>query len=389
MKLKSFNQYLTESNNSTEYFQPHYFTLPYSIPEDRFEGGLLKSNTARKTRNRRLFSEDKAQYSSLDEFLEKNPIGKIEKSIMTEINKVIKFINNNKLTGKLLAAEFNQEMDFSEYLHEILENPNEDIPLGIIETDLPFSTFSIRVDYDIYKNIPVFTFWYDGDIFYYYGIFTLESNDVLGSGEFHTYITSTELIDYLFYETVWRAAVFELTYLNIEPDLINISDLDFDELSEIADDPNYSNQIVKDYFNKNFIKLLKNWIKTNSPLLSNKEKPKFTYDTIPPYGKMSFPGDSSKLLDMSCGASGRDELGRDYLVRLLNLRRAEDSDYNIYLAIKFTYNEKGITEIKSTEYSTPTGWTNLIWKPLTQTEVNTLYFIDKKGNPIWIANLMS
>ena len=42
MKLKNFNQYLTESVNSTIYFQPHYFNLPYSIPEDRFKDGLLK-----------------------------------------------------------------------------------------------------------------------------------------------------------------------------------------------------------------------------------------------------------------------------------------------------------------------------------------------------------
>jgi len=387
MKLKNFNQYLTESVNSTTYFQPHYFNLPYSIPEDRFKDGLLKSNTYRKTSNSRSFSESKSTYSSIDEFLEKNPIAKIEKSIMAEVNKVIKFINNNKLTGKELDASFSQEMEFSEYLDEILETPEEDIPFGIIETGLPFSTFSIRVDYDIYKNIPVFTFWYDGDLFYYYGVFTLESNDVSGSGENHTYITSTELIDYLFYETVWRAAVSELNYLSIEPVSVNVKDEEFDRLSEITNDPNYSNQIVKNYFDKNFIQLLKRWIKNDDPTSEDTQGIKFNYKILEEFTHMSFPGDAGTVLSASSGPYEFASSGKNsFIIRLLSFWDKED----MYLAIRFIFNSQdGLISIESADYSTSDDWNKVDWKQLTQAEINTLYVFDKRGKAVWIQNLMN
>jgi hypothetical protein len=387
MKLKNFNQYLTESVNSTTYFQPHYFNLPYSIPEDRFKDGLLKSNTYRKTSNSRSFSESKSTYSSIDEFLEKNPIAKIEKSIMAEVNKVIKFINNNKLTGKELDASFSQEMEFSEYLDEILETPEEDIPFGIIETGLPFSTFSIRVDYDIYKNIPVFTFWYDGDLFYYYGVFTLESNDVSGSGENHTYITSTELIDYLFYETVWRAAISELKYLGIEPVSVNVKDEEFDRLSEITNDPNYSNQIVKNYFDKNFIQLLKRWIKNDDPTSEDTQGIKFNYKILEEFTHMSFPGDAGTVLSASSGPYEFASSGKNsFIIRLLSFWDKED----MYLAIRFIFNSQdGLISIESADYSTSDDWNKVDWKQLTQAEINTLYVFDKRGKAVWIQNLMN
>lgn len=376
--FKTFEQFVFENMNSLLKFTPQYFNEPYSIPEDRFENGLLKSNIYRKTKIGRSLQPSEAKYRSINEFFEKNPISKVEKDILAEVNKVIKFIKNNKLTGKEVDASFEQEVELSEYLKALQEYPNEDLLLGIIYTNLPFYSFAIRVDYDIYKNIPVFTFWYDGDLFYYYGIFTLEENDVSGSGEMHTYITSSEFIDYLFYETVWRAAFNELSQLNIEASSINISDSEFERITETSKDPNYSKPVVNDYFDKNFIKVLKNWIKTENPVLSNKKKAKFNYDTIPPFGKMSFPGDSSKILSMSMGPAGS-----EYTIRLLEIIK------NSYLAIKISYNERGITKIESGEYSTLIPWDKVDWKPLTQSEVDSLYFIDSRGNIKWIKNLMS
>jgi hypothetical protein len=377
IKLKNFNQFLLESKNMGLPFKPYYFSLPYSIPENRFENDLLKSNTSRKTRARRLFNTKEAKYSSLIEFLKKNSIDKVEKSIIAEINKVVKFINNNKLTGKLLNASFDQEMNFSKYLEEILENPEEDILFGIISTNLPFSQFAIRIDYDIYKNIPVFTFWHDGDLFYYYGVFTLESNDVLGSGETHTYITANEVIDYLFYDFIWRATFNELYQMGVTPDKLNFSESEFYSLAEA--DINDNKPIVNNYFDKRFVKILRNWIETGNPYLTTSKKLKFDYYTIPIFGLMSFPGDPGRVLKMSIGPQSF-----DYTVRLLQLEK-EDT----YLAIKFRYNEKGLILIESGEFSTITGWNKVDWKKLNQNEIDTLYFINDNGNPTWIKNLIN
>ena len=198
-----------------EVFHPNYFNLPYVIPEDRFRDGLLKNidNRSGQSLTKQTLSSDHAAYPNKESFLEDVSISTIETGVYSIINRVIKFIENNPLTGKTIKAEYLSNNSISEYLESGL---NEDINLGTIETNLPFSTFDIRVDYDIYKNIPVFTFWADGDLFYYYTIFTLEPNDVIGSGEFHTYITADEFINSLFYETVWRAAISEIYEMDDE-----------------------------------------------------------------------------------------------------------------------------------------------------------------------------
>ena len=308
-----------------------------------------------------------------DEFFAKNPINIVEKKLLTEINKVVKFISNNPLTGKKANPSFSQNLSLVKYLDAVTNE--EDESFGTIETDLPFS--KIRVDYDIYKDIPVFTFWHDGDLFYYYGVFTLESNDVTGSGELHTYITIKEVIDYLFYDYIWRAAFNELAQMGIESIELGFSESEFDDLADA--DINDSKQVVDNYFDKRFVKMLHRWIETGDPTPSTGKKLKFDYDTIPSFGMMSFPGNSGRLLKMSQGPTSD-----TYTVRLLLL----DSEYT-YLAVKFNYDKSGITSIESGEFSTDYGWAAVNWKPLNADEVNTLYFIDDKGRTVWVKNLIN
>lgn len=382
MKIKSFDQFILVLENANKAFIPKYFSLPYFIPEDRFEGGLLKSNTNRKTSNSREIkdSSNSSKYSNISDFFAKESIQKIEKKILSEINRVVKFISNNKLTGQILEAEFEQSSSLSEYLKDL--NSNEDVAFGTITTNLPFSTFFIRVDYDVYKNIPVFTFWHDGDLFYYYTVFTLETNDVSGSGEYHTYITADEFVDYLFYETVWRAAFNELQLLDVEPEQVGFSESEFYRLAEI--DLNSPFPSVNNYFNKNFSKMLKNWIEFDEPSIK-KEKSntstKFTWDTIPYSGLMSFPGNASRLCKFSQGP-----VEGGYTIRLLELEKDD-----VLLALKFNFDDTGLTSIESGEYqvqSLRNNWSKVKWKPLTQNEVNSLYFTDKKGKPIYLQSFI-
>ena len=264
MRIKKFVQFIKESESGLKYFKPNYFNLPYSIPEDRFEGGLLKGNDLRRTSIPREILQDPSEYESLEEFFSKNPIEKVEKKVISEINRVVKFISNNNLTGKTLNAKFIQEISLEEYIDEFLEGEN--IPLGYIEEQLPFQdVLSIRVDYDIYKNIPIFTFLYTGDLFYYYTIFTLDKNDVLGGGEDNTYITADEMIDYLFYESVWRAAFLDLSQMGIRAEDIGFSEEEFNRLIEISEDVNYPRPIVSNYFDDKFVDLLRSWIETGNP----------------------------------------------------------------------------------------------------------------------------
>jgi hypothetical protein len=210
---------------------------------------------------------------------------------------------------------------------------------------------------------------------------------VSGSGENHTYITSTELIDYLFYETVWRAAVSELNYLSIEPVSVNVKDEEFDRLSEITNDPNYSNQIVKNYFDKNFIQLLKRWIKNDDPTSEDTQGIKFNYKILEEFTHMSFPGEPGKLLSASSGPYEFASSGKNsFIIRLLSFWDKED----MYLAIRFIFNSQdGLISIESADYSTSDDWNKVDWKQLTQAEINTLYVFDKRGKAVWIQNLMN
>ena len=359
-----------------EVFHPNYFNLPYVIPEDRFRDGLLKNidNRRGKSLTKQTLSSDHAAYPNKESFLEDVSISTIETSVYSIINRVIKFIENNPLTGKTIKAEYLSNNSISEYLESGLD---EDITLGTIKTNLPFSTFDIRVDYDIYKNIPVFTFWADGDLFYYYTIFTLEQNDVIGSGEFHTYITADEFINSLFYETVWRAAIFELYEMDDEI----FEKLGFSEsMYEIASNYNYPSKITNNYFNKKFVSLLKTWISSGNLVSTNDKPPIFDAHTIiPSFALMSIPGEFGQLVKTQLGPTQN-----NYTIRLLPI------DQNKYLALKFIFDNNYLASIESANYSTGFNWDLIIWKPLSQNEVNNLYFIDNKtGKAIFIQKFMN
>ena len=358
-----------------EVFHPNYFNLPYVIPEDRFRDGLLKNihNRRGKSLTKQTLSSDHAAYPNKESFLEDVSISTIETSVYSIIDRVIKFIENNPLTGKTIKAEYLSDNSISEYLESELD---EDITLGTIKTNLPFSTFDIRVDYDIYKNIPVFTFWADGDLFYYYTIFTLEQNDVIGSGEFHTYITADEFINSLFYETVWRAAISEIYEINDEI----FEKLGFSEsMYEIASNYNYPSKITNNYFNKKFIKLLKTWISSGNLTSTNGKPPIFDVNTsIPPFVLMNIPGEFGKIVKTQLGPTQN-----NYTVRLLPI------DQRKYLALKFIFDNNYLASIESANYSTGFDWDSIIWKPLSQNEVNALYFIDDNtGKAIHIQKFM-
>ena len=359
-----------------EVFHPNYFNLPYVIPEDRFRDGLLKNidNRRGKSLTKQTLSSDHAAYPNKESFLEDVSISTIETGVYSIINRVIKFIENNPLTGKTIKAEYLSNNSISEYLESGLD---EDITLGTIKTNLPFSTFDIRVDYDIYKNIPVFTFWADGDLFYYYTIFTLEQNDVIGSGEFHTYITADEFINSLFYETVWRAAIFELYEMDDEI----FKKLGFSEsMYEIASNYNYPSKITNNYFNKKFVSLLKTWISSGNLVSTNDKPPIFDAHTIiPSFALMSIPGEFGQLVKTQLGPTQN-----NYTIRLLPI------DQNKYLALKFIFDNNYLASIESANYSTGFNWDLIIWKPLSQNEVNNLYFIDNKtGKAIFIQKFMN
>lgn len=360
---------------ATESFYPNYFNLPYVIPEDRFRDGLVKNIDSRKEKSltKRNISLDRATYPNKEAFLDDASISAIETGVYSTINRVIKFIENNPLTGKTIKAKYLSNTSISEYLESGLD---EDINLGTIETNLPFSTFDIRVDYDIYKNIPVFTFWADGDLFYYYTIFTLEPNNVLGSGEFHTYITADEFINSLFYETVWRAAISEIYETNDEI----FEKLGFSESTyEIASNYNYPSKITNNYFNKKFVSLLKTWISSGNLVSTNDKPPIFDAHTIiPSFALMNIPGEFGKLVKTQLGPTQN-----NYTIRLLPI------DQKKYLALKFIFDNNYLISIESANYSTGFDWDSIIWEPLSQHEVNKLYFIDNNtGKAMYIQKFM-
>ena len=199
----------------------------------------------------------------------------------------------------------------------------------------------------------------------------------MGSGEFHTYITVEEVINYLFYDYIWRAAFNELAQMEIEPIALGFSESEFDDLADA--NINDSKPVVDNYFDKRFVKMLRRWVETNNPTPSTSKKAKFDYYTVPSFGMMSFPGNSGRLLKMSQGPNTH-----TYTVRLLLL----DSEHE-YLAVKFNYSEGGLTSIESGEFSTKQGWAEVTWKSLSAEEVNTLYFINDKGQPVWVKNLIN
>ena len=62
---------------------------------------------------------------------------------------------------------------------------------------------------------------------------------------------------------------------------------------------------------------------------------------------------------------------------------------NKYLALKFIFDNNYLISIESANYSTGFDWDSIIWEPLSQHEVNKLYFIDNNtGKAMYIQKFM-
>jgi hypothetical protein len=290
MKIKNFDEFysLYESKINKK-FTPKYFSLPYNIPEDRFENGFLKTNTSRRTNKRRNIIVTTPKYKSKKDFLSKVSYHNIQNKIDVQVNKVLKFIKDNKLTGKTIDANYEQHYSIEKFLNFSNTSEIDETHLGAIYTNLPFSEFSISVSYDIYKDCIIFTFL-QSDMMYYYTVFTLEPNDVLGGGEQYTYITADEVIDQMFYETVWREAISVL-YNNYFTQTENAHSILSKKIGynieEISINSPYP--ITSNYFNKKFAKFIKQWITSGSLNFAFSKLPEF------PYSWIGSPGDILEL----------------------------------------------------------------------------------------------
>jgi len=179
---------LIENLNSQ--FNFDYFNLPYQIPEDRFnEKGLVIGSNERTTLTRKLKKDySQLQYKSVKDYLENVDFGKIQLQVDSDVKEILAFISNNPLTKNLLKPKYHQELNLEKYLGEYYGllsewGENWDAHIGWINCGLELG---ILVDYDIYKGKTLFTFVGD-TMFYYYTVYTLGKNDVVGSGEEHTY----------------------------------------------------------------------------------------------------------------------------------------------------------------------------------------------------------
>lgn len=191
-------------------FQQDYFKLPYITKETRLAGSEIESHEQQrfaKDMYTRDMNKDysKVKYDSPEDFVENANLNKVEKQVEHDVKEVMSFVSNNPLTKNLLKPEWYKIKDVKEYFSD--ENRNDErSPLGIIETQLDLV---ISVDFDLYKGVTVFTFAISG-MFYYYTVFTLGRNDVLGAGEDNTYITVSDLKREMFYETMWRWLFYEI-----------------------------------------------------------------------------------------------------------------------------------------------------------------------------------
>lgn len=375
-------QRLVESRR--EIRQPEYFNLPYLIPEDRFENGLLRGNDSRRGTSRRETFPKGSKYSGREEFWKVWTPSEIEKWIQQEVYRVVKFINNNPLTGRRAKAKWVRDPDLS--LEEYLEGveSGEDVALGRIETQLPFFTWGIRVDWDIYKGVTVFTFLHEGDLFYFYGTWTLEPNDVTGSGEHHTWITASEVIEWAFYETIWRETGHEWGQIGLD-----LEEVGFPEIEDR--DLNSPVPVTQDYFNPKFVRMFSNWCRTGDPMGINK-RPKFDLDIISPWARMTVPGEA-RWEKTSAGPSEWGGPGEpSSRVHIFSSKEEGEPDWSSgrpYLAIRINYTEKGILSVESAPF--PGGrydWKEMQWSQLGSEELEGLQFEDRSGRPVKIKNLM-
>ena len=270
---ETLHQYLDENKSSMPPkigFKQEYFDLPYQIPENRFEDGILKGvNDKFNTKFKRQFKQNYSQlkYKDVEDYAKKINLKEIQIQINTDVQKVIDFIKNNPLSGKLLKAKFIKNEDLKHYIELQIKtalDPNDnwyEEPIGFIEMNLKDS-FGITVDYDIYKGCTVFTFDEDA-LFYYYTVFTLSRNDVVGSGEDYTYITENDFKNQMFYETIWRHFMNECNPNEADPDILSQIKTK-NRIQEMLDDfyLNYSLPVVDNYLDPGFVKLFRHFIKT-------------------------------------------------------------------------------------------------------------------------------
>ena len=92
MKAQFIFQHLNESKGKM--FEPEYFKLPYQIPENRFEKGLLKSSTARKgTTPRKINVNSNTKYKDLQDYAKRVNLAEVNAQIKSDVLKIMKFIS--------------------------------------------------------------------------------------------------------------------------------------------------------------------------------------------------------------------------------------------------------------------------------------------------------
>jgi len=211
-------------------------------------------------------------------------IEEMKTDILNSIDRVSDFIQNNKLTGNILNAQWNEEDGISEMLHDLYENPNIEEYEEIFsekggsnfikwkqkdpeEVGIPGSIYitnwytdpgyALNVYWDTYKEVPIWTIYSDGDMFLFYTTHTPGNFNPSGSGFSHSYITDKDLIEGgMLYEAWWRIMLDPNDYNNIIDEVGNLSSLgvNMDPYSEYV--YNHPYRITSDYFNPKFKELL-------------------------------------------------------------------------------------------------------------------------------------
>jgi len=274
MKAKFIYESLNEAvSKKLVKMSPAYFNLPYNIPDDRFKNGLLISNTSRRSSKKRYVDDSNPKYTSKEEFFKNVSISQINSEIKACIARVLKFLRNNPYTGKTVNVDYEpNDFDFKYYLKTMLEEPDDNEGLGIFLWNIPVE-ISLDIDYDIYKNIPVFTFGESG-LFYYYTIYTLEPNDVTGYGENQTYITEQELYDGLFAETIWRSAMQQLVQIGYQEVVYETLGYSNDDEKKIESYTNLNDDKFhpRYVYDPNWIKIFRRFISEGDFEFLNNEK---------------------------------------------------------------------------------------------------------------------
>ena len=148
------------------------------------------------------------------------------------------------------------------YINNIInDNDDNDFLVNIILLN-DKKSLGFNIGYDPYKNTAIITIPYDGDMFYYYQVFTLGKNDVQNSGELFTYITPNDFINEVFYETTYREILSDLSE-NIDPD--KLSEYLEVDISKHFDEPNlnFKYKITNNYLTNRFKILFLDYFRLN------------------------------------------------------------------------------------------------------------------------------